>query len=104
MGVKVKRAMEKEESGVVRQVYYVTHVAAVEGLDEALAGNNLKIGVTSVNNKTGVVSLTAEDLGIGIANEESAGLITADMYKKLIALLDNQDGSGAGISLEKVGK
>lgn len=102
MGVKVKRAMEKEESGVVRQVYYVTHVEAVEGLEEALAGNNLKIGVTSVNNKTGVVSLTAEDLGIGIANEESAGLITAEMYKKLMILLDNPSNGGTSISLEKV--
>lgn len=102
MGVKVKRAMEKEESGVERQVYYVTHVAAVEGLEAALAGNNLKIGVTSVNNKTGVVTLTAEDLGIGIANEESSGLITADMYKKLMILLDNPSNGGTSISLEKV--
>lgn len=103
MGVEIKRVMEKDEKGVDRQIYPITHVNAVEGLDEL---GNVEPLVKSVNGKVGNVIITPADLGITetgapIASETQDGMITAEMYRKIISLLESPPGSG-GISLEKV--
>ena len=59
--VEVKKVMETDESGVQRQVFPETHVSAVLGLDKF---ETIGTGVTSINGKTGDITLTAKDLGV----------------------------------------
>ncbi|MGM0218300.1 hypothetical protein [Enterococcus sp. AZ126] len=59
--VEVKKVMETDESGVQRQVFPETHVSAVLGLDKI---ETIGTGVTSINGKTGDITLTAKDLGV----------------------------------------
>lgn len=77
-----------EKTGVQRQFFPVTHISAVIGLDKIISGQSK---VLSVNGKIGAIVLTKEDLGLGnvitelpYANEMEAGIITAEMYKKIL--------------------
>jgi len=102
MAVEVKRVMEKDTKGVTRQIYPVTHVNAVEGLDQI---GKPEETVKSVNGKIGSVVLTATDLGIEnqtvpYANETTDGIITAEMFQQLKELLAS--GTSEQIRLEKV--
>ncbi|MFZ4867286.1 hypothetical protein ACOYYY_12655 [Enterococcus lactis] len=86
---KTKRMMETDEkTGVQRQFFPITHVSAVLGLEEFMAGD---AKVLSVNGKIGAVVITKEDLGLGNAitelpyeSEENDGIITAEMYQKIL--------------------
>ncbi|MBO0456277.1 hypothetical protein JZO77_05935 [Enterococcus hulanensis] len=90
---KSKRMMESDEQGVKRQFFPITHVSAIIGLDKIISGQSK---VLSVNGKVGAIVITKEDLGLGnvitelpYANETVDGIITADMYQKIL-------NSGAG--------
>jgi hypothetical protein len=91
---KAKRMMETDEkTGVQRQYFPVTHISAVIGLEKIISGQSK---VLSVNGKVGAVVITKEDLGLGnvitelpYANEFDDGIITAEMYQKIL-------NSGAG--------
>ena len=71
---KTKRMMETDEkTGVQRQFFPITHASAV------------------LNGKIGAVVITKEDLGLEnvltelpYANEEDDGIITAEMYQKIL--------------------
>lgn len=86
----IKRVMEKDKKGVQRQVYPVTHVSAVEGLDEV--GGSLS-AVKSVNGKSGHVTLTLEDMGF-----------PKEMMQKIIQIIKEYDEGtlGNGVELEKI--
>ncbi|MDT2597838.1 hypothetical protein [Enterococcus dongliensis] len=91
---KSKRMMETDEkTGVQRQFFPITHISAIIGLDKIISGQSK---VLSVNGKIGAVVITKEDLGLGnvitelpYANEMEDGMITAEMYQKIL-------NSGAG--------
>lgn len=91
---KSKRMMETDEkTGVQRQFFPITHISAIIGLDKIISGQSK---VLSVNGKIGAVVITKEDLGLGnaitelpYANEMEDGIITAEMYQKIL-------NSGAG--------
>lgn len=91
---KSKRMMETDEkTGVQRQFFPITHISAVIGLEKIISGQSK---VLSVNGKIGAVVITKEDLGLGnvitelpYANEMQDGIITAEMYQKIL-------NSGAG--------
>lgn len=86
---KTKRMMETDEkTGVQRQFFPITHASAVLGLEEIIAG---EATVLSVNGKIGAVIITKEDLGLEnaltelpYASEEDDGIITAEMYQKIL--------------------
>ncbi|MBK4850074.1 hypothetical protein [Enterococcus faecium] len=86
---KTKRMMETDEkTGVQRQFFPITHASAVLGLEEIIAG---EATVLSVNGKIGAVVITKEDLGLEnvltelpYASEEDDGIITAEMYQKIL--------------------
>ncbi|MGX7244110.1 hypothetical protein ACWOC1_04615 [Enterococcus quebecensis] len=59
--VEIKKVMETDKSGVQRQVFPETHVSAILGLDKTGA---VGTGVTSINGKTGDITLTAKDFGV----------------------------------------
>lgn len=59
--VEIKKVMETDEAGVQRQVFPETHVSAILGLDKI---ETVGVGVTSINGKTGDITLTAKDLGV----------------------------------------
>lgn len=101
MGIEIKRIMEKDDSGVNRQIYPITHISAVEGID---ALGNQEATVKSVNGKKGDIWLTPQDLGISesgvpIASETQDGILTAEMYRELKEVIEHINN---GISLEKV--
>ena len=90
---KSKRMMETDEHGVQRQFMPITHASAVIGLEKIMAGETK---VLSVNGKIGAVMITKSDLGLEnaitelpYANETTDGIITAEMYQKIL-------NSGAG--------
>lgn len=94
---KSKRMMETDEkTGIQRQFFPITHISAVVGLDKIISGQSK---VLSVNGKIGAVVITKEDLGLEnaitelpdlpYANESEDGIITAEMYQKIL-------NSGAG--------
>ncbi|EAC8477298.1 hypothetical protein JH67_03075 [Listeria monocytogenes] len=58
---KIMKMIKANEDGSKEQFYPATHAAAIVGLDERINGK-LATGVTSVNNKTGAVTLTAADV------------------------------------------
>lgn len=86
---KIKRMMETDEkTGIKRQFFPATHASAVLGLTEIIAG---EATVLSVNGKIGAVVITKEDLGLEnvitelpYASEEDDGIITAEMYQKIL--------------------
>lgn len=86
---KSKRMMETDEkTGVQRQFFPITHASAVIGLEKIIAG---EAKVLSVNGKIGAVMLTKSDLGLEnaitelpYANETTDGILTAEMYQKLL--------------------
>lgn len=103
MGVDVNKLMRKNKDGTKDQFYPETEVNAVIGLSEAL-GEAGKGAVTSVNGKIGAVNLTAADIGINgngvlYASETQDGIITKEMYQKIVQII-NSDPSG--ITVEKV--
>ncbi|MHC5229034.1 hypothetical protein ACYSNW_12195 [Enterococcus sp. LJL99] len=59
--VEIKKVIETDDLGVKRQIFPETHVNAILGLDEIAA---IGTGVTSINGKTGDITLTAKDLGV----------------------------------------
>lgn len=86
--VKSKRMMETDEHGVQRQFMPITHASAVIGLEKIIAG---EAKVLSVNGKIGAVMITKSDLGLEnaitelpYANETTDGILTAEMYQKLL--------------------
>lgn len=90
---KSKRMMETDEKGVKRQFFPISHVSAIIGLDKIISGQSK---VVSVNGRIGAIVLTKEDLGLGnaitelpYASEMEDGIITAEMYQKIL-------NSGAG--------
>ena len=90
---KTKRMMETEASGVKLQFFPITHVSAIIGLEKFVSG---EAKVLSVNGKVGAIVITKEDLGLGnvitelpYASETEAGIVTAEMYQKIL-------NSGAG--------
>lgn len=91
----VKKVMEKDANGIDRQIFPETVPEAIIGLNDLMAGES---NVLSVNGKIGVVVITKEDLGLEnaitelpFASEESDGIITAEMYLKIL-----NSGGGAG--------
>ena len=59
--VEIKKVMETDTAGVKRQVFPETHVSAILGFESI---ENVGTGVTSINGKTGDITLTAKDLGV----------------------------------------
>lgn len=59
--VEIKKVIETDQSGVQRQIFPETHIHAIIGLDKIESQGT---GVTSINGKTGDITLTAKDLGI----------------------------------------
>ncbi|MFK4566442.1 hypothetical protein [Enterococcus sp. UD-01] len=59
--VEIKKVMETDQAGIKRQVFPETHVNAVLGLENIAT---IGTGVTSINGKTGDITLTAKDLGV----------------------------------------
>lgn len=103
MPIVVNKLMRKNKDGTKYQFYPETEVNAVVGLSEAL-GEAGKGAVTSVNGKVGAVKLVAADLGLAengvpYASETQDGIITKEMYQKLVQII-NSDPSG--ITVEKV--
>lgn len=103
MPIDVNKLMRKNKDGTKDQFYPETTVSAVQGLSEAL-GQAGKGAVTSVNGKIGAVNLTPADIGINgngvpYASETQDGIITKEMYKKIVQII-NSDPSG--ITVEKV--
>lgn len=91
--VKSKRMMETDDQGVQRQFMPITHVSAIIGLEKFVSG---EAKVLSVNGKIGAVMITKSDLGLEnaitelpFASEVNDGIITAEMYQKIL-------NSGAG--------
>lgn len=85
--------METDDQGVQRQFMPITHVSAIIGLEKFVAGETK---VLSVNGKIGAVMITKSDLGLEnaitelpYADESNDGIITAEMYQKIL-------NSGAG--------
>ncbi|MEQ7017399.1 hypothetical protein ABQE38_12075 [Enterococcus avium] len=86
---KSKRMMETDEkTGVQYQFFPITHISAIIGLDKIISGQSK---VVSVNGKIGAVTITKSDLGLEnaitklpYANETEDGIITAEMYKKIL--------------------
>lgn len=77
-----------EETGVKYQFFPMTHISAVLGLENIIAGQSK---VVSVNGKIGAVVITKSDLGLEnaitklpYANESEDGIITTEMYKKIL--------------------
>lgn len=84
----VRKIMEKDTNGIDRQIFPETVPEAIIGLNDLMAGES---NVLSVNGKIGVVVITKEDLGLEnaitelpFASEESDGIITAEMYLKIL--------------------
>jgi hypothetical protein len=85
----IKRMMETdEETGVKYQFFPMTDVSAVSGLEKMISGQSK---VVSVNGKIGAIVITKSDLGLEnaitklpYANETEDGIITAEMYKKIL--------------------
>ena len=86
---KSKLMMETDEkTGVQYQFFPITHISAIIGLDKIISGQSK---VVSVNGKIGAVTITKSDLGLEnaitklpYANETEDGIITAEMYKKIL--------------------
>ena len=86
---KSKLMMETDEkTGVQYQFFPITHISAIIGLDKIISGQSK---VVSVNGKIGAVTITKSDLGLEnaitklpYANEVEDGIITAEMYKKIL--------------------
>lgn len=77
-----------EETGVKYQFFPMTHISAVSGLEKMISGQSK---VVSVNGKIGAVVITKSDLGLEnaitklpYANESEDGIITTEMYKKIL--------------------
>lgn len=77
-----------EETGVKYQFFPMTHISAVLGLESIIAGQSK---VVSVNGKIGAIVITKSDLGLEnaitklpYANESEDGIITTEMYKKIL--------------------
>lgn len=77
-----------QETGVKYQFFPMTDVSAVSGLEKMISGQSK---VVSVNGKIGAVVITKSDLGLEnaitklpYANETEDGVITAEMYKKIL--------------------
>lgn len=86
--VKLKRMMETDEAGVKRQFWPWTHASAVIGLEKFISGETK---VLSVNGKIGAIVITKSDLGLEnaitelpYASETADGILTADLYQKLL--------------------
>lgn len=119
--VKTKRMMETNENGEQFQFFPITHYSAVLGLSEIVAGQSK---VLSVNGKIGAVVISKSDLGLEnaitelpYASEENDGILTAEMYQKLlnsgegdyvlpIATLDKLGGIKIGelLTIDSTGK
>ena len=80
---KSKRMMETDNDGTQRQFYPVTHVSAVLGLNEIVAGG---APVLSINGKIGKVVLTKKDLGI-----DDGITLSQDEYNKLKQIMADYD-------------
>lgn len=59
--VEIKKVMETDNAGIQRQVFPETHISAIVGMDKI---ETVGTGVTSINGKTGDITLTAKDLGV----------------------------------------
>lgn len=85
----IKRMMETDENtGVKYQVFPISHVSAILGLEKIVSGQSK---VVSVNGKIGAVVITKSDLGLEnaltelpYANETKDGIITAELYQKIL--------------------
>lgn len=87
--VEIRTLMKKDDKGVQRQFYPQTHIEAIDGLAEVLNGTNI-ISAGSNNN---------------FASESQDGIITAEMYGKLLRIIEEyEEGKlgGSGISFEKI--
>lgn len=87
--VEIRTLMKKDERGVQRQFYPQTHIEAVDGLAELLHGTTPVS--TGSNNK--------------LASESQDGIITAEMYGKLLRIIEEYEQGklgGSGISFEKI--
>lgn len=96
--VDAKRMMETDENGIKRQFFPMTHVSAILGLTEIMAGNSK---VSSVNGHTGAVIITRADLDLPI----DGIMISKQEYDKMLKVIaDYEDGKlgGSGVEFEKV--
>ncbi|WP_142425750.1 hypothetical protein [Enterococcus faecalis] len=96
--VDAKRMMEIDENGIKRQFFPMTHVSAILGLTEIMAGNSK---VSSVNGHTGAVIITRADLDLPI----DGIMISKQEYDKMLKIIaDYEDGKlgGSGVEFEKV--
>lgn len=59
--VEIKKVMETDDAGIQRQIFPETHITAIVGMDK---NETVGTGVTSINGKTGDITLTAKDLGV----------------------------------------
>ncbi|HHU0232933.1 TPA: hypothetical protein ACT9Q1_002119 [Enterococcus faecalis] len=96
--VDAKRMMETDENGIKRQFFPMTHVSAILGLTEIMAGNSK---VSSVNGHTGAVIITRADLDLPI----DGIMISQQEYDKILKILADYEAGelgGSGVEFEKV--
>lgn len=96
--VDAKRMMETDENGIKRQFFPMTHVSAIIGLTEIMAGNSK---VSSVNGHTGAVIITRADLDLPI----DGIMISKQEYDKMVKILADYEAGklgGSGVEFEKV--
>ncbi|WP_239255437.1 hypothetical protein [Listeria ilorinensis] len=116
---KIMKMIQSKEDGSKEQFYPATHAAAITGLDERITGK-LATGVTSVNRKTGAVTLASSDIGAAekvhthsTATSTTAGFMSAADKQKLDGLAETGGVTEAGvwallggyvINLEEIGE
>ncbi|WP_270281594.1 hypothetical protein [Enterococcus faecalis] len=96
--VDAKRMMETDENGIKRQFFPMTHVSAILGLTEIMAGNSK---VSSVNGHTGAVIITRADLDLPI----DGLMISKQEYDKMLKIIAEYEAAklgGSGVEFEKV--
>ncbi len=96
--VDAKRMMETDENGIKRQFFPMTHVSAILGLTEIMAGNSK---VSSVNGHIGAVIITRADLDLPI----DGIMISKQEYDKMLKIIADYEAGklgGSGVEFEKV--
>lgn len=96
--VDAKRMMETDENGIKRQFFPMTHVSAILGLTEIMAGNSK---VSSVNGHTGAVIIKRADLDLPI----DGIMISKQEYDKMLKIIADYEAGklgGSGVEFEKV--
>ncbi len=94
----IKKVMEKDEEGIDRQIFPETVPEAIIGLEQIIKDGT---PVLSVNGQTGAVLITKEMFGLEnaltelpYASEETDGILSAALFRKLFTGETNGEVSG----------